>query len=504
VTEARRETLSLRAASWLAKQAPMAVWRDVIALAACVLTVVCLCGGLITYWWPWAQFGLIGGIVVGLISSSIPRAALVAAAGTSLGLTIGPVSSAFFPPSTPDRIQFGLLSMVLAAAIAAGTRYILRITPASGRYLVMAVIALLAANLWMSSLSIAAQQTFNPMTQTVVPSMNEQIEGNVPPDFAGSDHVLYLRVYESIKAGQPYYQSFRKYFIEWSGGRAPNTVLNIRSPLLTYSWAALPGPRWMIYGFLALATVAMFLVPVTLSGLVRMPLAIPGSAALAAWFLYFPRQLPLLTTEAWAVMPALMSFAAMAASVRSDRWRTLTVVSAALAALSLAMRETLVFVMFAGFVSSVVVSWPQRRFRSAVWLGFSAAAFAALGANYWLARSVIDPDSGYQGFVRGGVSQMLLALTYATDHLGLGGWLAYLLAGLGLLGAALIPDVRLRVFVLVSVVAALVAFLFVGNVAADTRTGIGLNYWGVVVVPLLYTCIPLAFTLLPGAAPRRT
>ena len=68
------------------------------------------------------------------------------------------------------------------------------------------------------------------------------------------------------------------------------------------------------------------------------------------------------------------------------------------------------------------------------------------------------------------------------------------------LGAAVVPDNRLRVFALVSVVAPLASFMLISNSAINQDSGQILNYWGTGVTPLLYACIPFAFVLLPSAA----
>jgi hypothetical protein len=452
----------------------------------------------------WLQIGVVAGVVVGLIAASPTRASLVAAAGTALGLAVGPVKSAFFPPTPAELVGFGLIASLIALGTGATVAWTVRKVPGSARVLLWAAVAILVVNLWASALVIDAQKTFNPMSGTIVPSFNEQLAGNIPAYYEDSDHLLYLRTYQDVRAGKPYYQSFRDNFVRWSGGRTPNTVLNIRSPLITWFWAAFPSPRWIVYSFLVLATACVGMTPFFMSGTtVKSPLAIPAAAALSSYFLYFPYQLTLLTTEAWAVMPALMSVVCASMAVTSTRWRRLTVIAAVLAAVAFGVRETLVFVPLAGFVSALVVAGPQRRFRSIAWLAGLLAGGAALGVHYWVARSVIDTTSQYQGFVPGSFSRMIDALVFATDHLGLGGWFVLTLAALGVLGALLIPDLRLRILMGVSTITPLCAFLVVSNAGRDARVGVSLNYWGVAVVPLLYLCIPIVFSLLPGSTTER-
>jgi len=473
-------------------------WRDLIAIVACALTVAACSGGLV-YVWVSVQIGVVAGLLVGLICATEARAAVSALVGTALGLAFGPAGFAA-AVSEPAQLTPALWSVAVAICVAAAVRFLASrkmIGPATFTWIAIAV---LVGNLWATTLIVNAKSMYNPLVGRNVPSMNSRLAGNIPPDLEGSDHVLYLRVYEAVRAGEAYYPSFRKYFIRW-GQTTPSSVLNIRSPILTYFWAALPGPRWIVVSFLVLATAVIFLVPVFLSGMVRRPLAIPACATLAAYFLYFPRQLPLFTTEAWAVLLVMMSVAASSVSSRSERWRSLTVVSVGLATVALAVRETMVFVLAAGLFSALVVPGEQRRFRSAAWAAGLAAAGVALGVHYWAASSVVDPASKYQALIRGGLDNALAALSYATDHLGMGGWFAFTLAALGLIGTLLIPEVRLRLQMSLATFMPLVAFLFIGNNARENRVGMPLNYWGVVVVPLVYLCIPLVFRLLPGGAP---
>ena len=75
-----------------------------------------------------------------------------------------------------------------------------------------------------------------------------------------------------------------------------------------------------------------------------------------------------------------------------------------------------------------------------------------------------------------------------------------LLGAVGVAGAFMIRDRRVRVFALIATVGPLAAFLVLGNNAYSGVPGgerSMVNYWGVAVVPLLYAAIPFAFSILP-------
>ncbi len=272
-------------------------------------------------------------------------------------------------------------------------------------------------------------------------------------------------------------------------------------PTLFWTWALLPSASSIVIAFLVLATLAtLCVVPVT-AGVARTPLVVPAATALAAYFVYFPVQLPVFSQEAWAVCFGLGSLAAFALSLRSEHWRAFVVASVALAVIGTLIRETLVFLPIAGAASAFVGS-ERRPFRVAAWIAGLVAIAASYTAHYVAAKPYISASSGPSQFSRGGLGNVVAAVTYATDMLGGPGVLAVALAVLGLAGAVLLPDRSMRVFALVATLAPLVAFLFVANRAWYETTGERINYWGATVVPFLYALIPAGLTLLPCAAVR--
>jgi hypothetical protein len=241
-------------------------------------------------------------------------------------------------------------------------------------------------------------------------------------------------------------------------------------------------------------------------GIVKMPLAVTGAAAVASYFVYFPVQLTLFSQEAWAAALGICAFAAAAVSYRSERWRLWIAASVALAVLGTLVRETLVFVPIAGLVSSLSHRQAERRFRVSTWGVGIAALGAAYAAHYLRTKPITQFAEGYSRAGKGGITNVVAALKYGTDMVGAGSAWPFFFAGLGLAGALLISNPQLRVLASVSTFAALASFLWVGNTAWYETTGEAINYWGATVVPLAYACIPFVFIVLPGAAssPRPT
>jgi hypothetical protein len=352
---------------------------------------------------------------------------------------------------------------------------------------------------WATTIDANRQPTYDPISQREMPSFDQQLAGNVPDVVAKSDDAWFLKVYQRMRAGQSYYPAFHDALVQnprWK----PASALDYRLPTLFWAWSLLPDARGVVFAFLLLAGLGVVcVVPITAaSG--RAPLAIPACAAVAAYFVYFPVQMPLFSQEAWAVALGLCAFAATALSMRGERWRAWLVAAVVAACLGTLVRETLVFVPLAGLVSAALPS-EQRRVRLSAW-GVGVAAIAAAYFAHYLATKPLTQWAPGPGRFNGGVANVIGAIEYATDMLGGGGALPYLLVALGIVGIALLPDARLRLFALLGAVLLLLSFLVLGNRAWYETSGAAINYWGATVIPLVYAFIPAAFSVVPGAAVR--
>lgn len=271
--------------------------------------------------------------------------------------------------------------------------------------------------------------------------------------------------------------------------------------MLFWLWRALPDPGWVVYLFLTLASLAVALVVPMVWGLVRLPLAIPACAALGAYFAYFPVQLPLFSGEAWSAIGALAVTAALARALASPRWKSWTIASVALALLAITVRESAAWLLIAGLVSSFAVPSEKRRFYLLSWAGGALAAAAVYAAHVTAVRPLLTYADTYDVLFKGGLDNLGAAVVYATDFIGQGTFVPWLLFALGLLGIVLIPERSYRLFAGVAVLGTFLSFLVIGNNAWYWTSGATLNYWGASIVPLVYAFVPIAFTLVPGAVP---
>jgi len=368
--------------------------------------------------------------------------------------------------------------------------------------LLAVALAVIVGNLWATTLTVNDMAIGDAVTGQVNPSFNDQVRGSVPDSLKESDSAFYYAVYVALRDGADYYSEAHRLFKEQKGGRSPNSVVNYRFPLVFFAWAALPGPEWIVPSYLVLASIATLSVVPLASGIVRLPIVIPAAGALAGYFLYFPTQLGLFSQEHWAATFALVALAATAVSLRNERWRTWTVVGVAAALVAVLVRDAMVFVLVGGIVSAAFATASQRRWRLVAWLVGTGVVAAAYAAHFARARAFTDPASAAGTFDRGSVAFLLQALTFATTRLGEAGWLPWVLALAGLSGALLVTRVELRAFALTSSLGPLAAFLVIGNDARHAQTGLPMNYWGAIVVPILYACIPFLFLWLPTAAAR--
>jgi hypothetical protein len=72
-----------------------------------------------------------------------------------------------------------------------------------------------------------------------------------------------------------------------------------------------------------------------------------------------------------------------------------------------------------------------------------------------------------------------------------------LLTLLGVLGAFMQKEPQYRAFMLGCVLLPLLTFFFAWNEAIDNSTGAQVNYWGIVMGPLLFAMIPAALGAIP-------
>jgi hypothetical protein len=473
--------------------------RDVLAGISGFLTILVVSGGLIRLG-PWLQVGIIAGIAVGLVASSVRRAAVMGLLAAVAGVALAPPNAWLPPPDVSARLWQAAVVVGTTVLAAALVRHLLSLHARAAPLLLATAVVLLIGNLWATTFAVNSKPTFDPSRGVLFPSLNEQLEGPLPDAMDGTDIAVYYRVERALRNGEPFYDAFTRINAERAQGMPPSSVLNFRLPVLFYFWSWLPDRQWIVYSFLLLSTAALIAAMSFASHFVRAPLTLPAVGALAAYFSLFPSQLIIFSQGSWAACLGLCSLACIAMSHSGTRrWMWWTVAAVVLAVLGTMVRETLVFLMIGGIVSLFWVEGSHRRTRLGAWIAGWALLLSVYSLHFWRARAFVDPESSAGRFAEGSVEFMLAALRYATHHLGRGGWLPPVLALLGVVGVLLLPQVRLRVLGLFSTLAPLGTFLILGN---DATMGLGgplINYWGATVVPFLYAFVPAVFAAVPVA-----
>jgi hypothetical protein len=473
---------------------PSAVARDACALA-CAPLVYLASAGRLFFWAPVPQLAFLCGMVAGLLASRWEWAAVAGAAAIAVGWTLGP------PVGGAGQLARGdVASMLVCVAGAALVAVAARLGTSAfgGRFTRVASIALVAfviANLWATAFGFNAQG----------PSVPSVMEQRAVPGTPWADESTYLEVYHRMREGQGYYSAsagvFRDDALFTEGG--PTSVLNVRPPALQWALHLIaPTTSLVFYDLLILSSLAIAAAAVLAGTLVRRQFAIVAAVPVATCFLLVPGH-NVLYSESWAVALVLISLGALVYAVAHERWRAAFVVGVIAALMAGAVREFCLIVPVAGFAASWVAPQKRRGFQKIAWI-LGGGALAVYYAAHVMAASGILVHGGGSAVGAGwwfspSASNLLEAIGYFTPGFGLLGWFVYLIAIGGVAGVAAAPRGQVRVLLSVVVGALVVAFT-VFRAHAFTLGGQAgsLNYWGILLVPLLAACMPVAFALVPG------
>lgn len=483
--------------------APRDRWRVVSAFASGVLTFVATTGGLFVVL-PWAQSSVLAGIVVGLVAPGLGAAGAIGAIVGLAGATLGPASFfGSYPSSQPLVFEAVAIpgSIAVCAASAMLSDVLSRRRRAARPWLLALTMLLLIGNLWFTTLKMNSVSGASSADGAPLPSFNTQLGGVLPSSLMRSDGALYLDIYMGIDRGAGFYAEYAS--VHRALGRPLASVADFRLPTLFWVWRALPNARYIVIAFLVLASAAVLSVIPLGVRTVRAPLLVPGAAALASYMLYFPVNMELFRQDEWAGALGVIALALHGVSLRAVRWRVWTSAAVMTAALAVLTRETMVFLVIAGFASAFVGVVSQRRFRALVW----GVGLVGVGILYGLHVASVVPYVVSTGGVPrvgfGSLGFMLAAFHFGTTFLGSGGWVVLAFALMGLTGVVVVPGRRMRIFAVIATLAPLASFLVVGNNAWTQAANGGpqfLNYWGTCTVPLLYALAPISFILLPFAS----
>jgi hypothetical protein len=457
--------------------------RNGVALVAAVLTVSAV--ARLFAFGAWVQLGIVVAACAGLLATSPLWAAAVAAAAVFIGL-----------PVVLGSFSVDIAAVALAAVGAVAIRWLVGRKPAASDWIAYVVIGLVVVNMWATTLYSNLQ---------IPPggaSAAEQFAESPKLGAEWTDGDFYRRVLWYMRDGGSYYASYRQAFNEntrWL--RDPPSVMSYRLPTAFWLWTALPGGPVALSAAWLLVSTAAFAAGVRIA-LRRVPaaFAVPASAVLATYLIHFGTTVLILYTEEWAAALGIIAVAAAVESHHSTAWRGWTLVAVAFAVLACLVRELMVYVPVAGVIAALAAGGPQRRFRVVAWgagLGVFAAAYLA---------HVVAIDGAVSGvgaslaLSSGGLRFFADAFSWATNVIGGGAVVLALCAVMAAAGIWLAPDPGERWFLAVAAALPLAAFLVFGN---DARflTGVRINYWGTVIVPLLIVLSPWAFAAMPGLVP---
>jgi hypothetical protein len=476
---------------------PSRTWHVLGAPLAGLLAYLTLASGVALAGYLGAlQIGVLVGIVVGLTSPSWRLAAGAAAAA----LVVGAVVS---PPWFDSGQPLTLVVMALAGiALAAGARAAVDSGQLRAQVVVGFALLVLVGSVWLVASSIVSVPTARDQGRTPLQELARRpVAGE-----QWSDSEFYRAVVWRMRDGEPFLSAFRAAYHDngrWKSD--PNSMLGVRTPVIFEFWSLLPG-QWAVTAFwtlLGLTSIAMLASPLLISRAVSPVLSVAGAAGLASYVLGFALSPTLLfLSEIWTGVIAVLVFALLALAMRPGAARGWTLAAVALAFVAAISRELMVFLMVAGLIAALFAPKGRRGFDLAAWGTAFVAFFALWAAHLSQARHIVTAikSVGFAWTAHGGVGNLLSGLTSSTWSVGTS-WVPIMLAVLGILGALAQPDRQFRAFATAAVVMPLIGFLFVGTDAVLRGSGIAFNYWGAIVVPVLFVLAPASLAWIPGMRP---
>ncbi len=454
-------------------------------------------GGVFYFGRP-LQVGVFVGIVSGLIIATPAVASSVAAGVSTLGLITMPAPALPFESLGPVEL---LMAPVAAGVVGWGVPVLGGLRPWVGRAAVAVALAMVIINLWATTIAWDAVSLDDPSLPNRFPSLVEQLRG---ADLGiRDDPSSYIATHQRMRQGMSFYDAFLISHREWKPGENPSEVWGFRQPHLYWFWAVLPWNGWgIILGLLVASTGALVGTYAFGAHIVKPPLALPAVAAVAAQMLHATTDRQVVMAESWAVCFILMAMGAYAMSQRTDgiKAHLWTVAMVWLVLTASLTRVLAVPLLIAGVLASLYAKRGILYLAPRI-LGLGVF-IVAYGAH---ALAVVDVLShGDTSLAPGGWSNVMSGLTFGTRFFGGASWLPLVLSLAGLVALYLIPDKELRLFVALPVTALVLSWFVYSNQAESVFTpGVIENYWGKLVVPALYACLPVLYVLVPGMARAR-
>jgi hypothetical protein len=175
------------------------------------------------------------------------------------------------------------------------------------------------------------------------------------------------------------------------------------------------------------------------------------------------------------------------------------------------VREFALAVILAGLVSSWFAEPARKRFRAIAWGAALAAGLIGYGLHVAAALPhVTHPAAGgtAEGFAlfKGGMAFAAEAFTYDTHMFAfpflLQQTIPVVLALLGIVGVWWLRTTQTKVMALISIAVLILVDFVAGNSAFGVGTGESVNYWGMMMLFMVYACVPAALAVLPIARTR--
>jgi hypothetical protein len=485
----------------------VATQRVILCVSVAALTYWCTSGALFVHV-PEIQRAVLVGLAAGLIGNM-----WVAAGGATgislLGLAVGPAN--FWGMGSAPLSAVALSGVAIAGVVAVGAVLLGRYVPTSSQWVFWAAVVLIIVNMWVTVIEVDTTPIFDVNAGKEYSTVYQSLQGDVNVPNEGSDERLFVWVVGKMRSGIGYYRAFADARPTITpGANGPTSIFNFREPMLYVLIAAAPG-AWLVIGMqLVLASVAALGLIWVLRDYVKLPVVLPGIAAVATLSAMLLTILPLYA-EVWTGLLCLIAVEFAVMSSRVENWQVLVISSAAVALCAFLIREFAVFLLVGGLVSAWVEEKSQRSFRLSVWAGALIAAVVGYGAHAAVAlRHVVpyDPAKLHEGFawLHGSLAFALSGLAHGHQALefttGPAIALSTLIALLGIVGLYLLPARGPQVMAAVLVGSLLLVGLLAGD-GSQTKAGVMTNYWGITSQFIVYGCIPLVFALIPAARVRK-
>jgi hypothetical protein len=470
-----------------------------LVTAVATLVAYLLVGhGFMIVGYAW-QIPLFVGAVAGLAASSALQGGVMAGVGVAVALIA-------LPPGPAGSEGLGAAAWVLAVALALGAAYgvgALRSRDAEHRgvvdvWLAGTLVVWLLANLWAPLLSAGLPPSgYGALRATTLRAVPQ-------PHTYANDDALYLRLYYLLHHGEGYYQAFRDAWLGLASGAAPpSSAASVRLPTLYWIWSALPpDPFSIAYLFLAFVSagvVAAGCIAGQLAGSRFAPLA---SAALAAYAVGSAHTVYITYVDLPAMSVALVGVALFVRSRIRDDARYLWAAAVVITCAAL-MREILIYLTLLALLGASLDTAGKRLRSAAPWL-VSLGVFAVGYAWHAVAvRGMMVAQSSTISYLKGSPSFALDSFRRFTEVMTGNGvlmLLLFLLAIAGAVGSRRRAGLPFAVFAAAALLAPLLTMLKVANPPVDA-TGMQVNYWGNLFMPLALALWPAWVLLLPGFKP---